>query len=446
MTMKDFFQILRVALVVTIVFQCINFAFGGMQIEKLTRVNDWLITFMYSGVLSVLNALYFEFVNKRLSWETQARIKTIVSIAGSVILTMVGFYLCRMLHFVSIEGKYSYAEFIKNEKLTSLTYLIVLLVTAIVSLTMHVIGFYKATRNIKIKEQKIIAGSATAQFEALRNQLDPHFLFNSLNVLTSLIEENPRTAQKFTTSLSKVYRYVLEQKNKDVVPVTEELRFAKTYMSLLQTRFEDSIVFSYPEEWTQEEAKIVPLSLQIVLENTVKHNQVSPDKPLHISIYAKDGYLCVQNNLQPKKVLPQESSGVGLINIQTRYKLLTTKNFTVEKSATDFIAKIPILTKKVTMISSPIPSGHLDNGSYERAHQRMVRIKEFYQNLMAYCLVIPLLAFINLYTAPQFLWFLFPMFGWGLGLAFHGMDAYQYNPFLGKNWEDRKIRELMDEN
>ena len=104
-------------------------------------------------------------------------------------------------------------------------------------------------------------------------------------MLTSLIEEDPAQAQKFTTSLSKVYRYVLEQKNKDLVSVDEELNFARTYLLLLKMRFEDSIIFELPEQSSNPEAKGVPLSLQLLLENAVKHNMVTSSKPLHIKIY-----------------------------------------------------------------------------------------------------------------------------------------------------------------
>src|SRR5690606_11087179 len=115
------------------------------------------------------------------------------------------------------------------------------------SIVFHTIYFYRTWQENRIKEQKIIAGTASAKFDALKNQLDPHFLFNSLNVLTSLIEEDPEQAQKFTTSLSKVYRYVLEQKDKDLVTVDEELQFAKTFIRLLKMRFENSIVLDIPE-------------------------------------------------------------------------------------------------------------------------------------------------------------------------------------------------------
>jgi len=111
-----------------------------------------------------------------------------------------------------------------------------MLISLVVSLIFYAFWYYKDRQESKVKEQKIIAGTASAKYDALKNQLDPHFLFNSLNVLTSLIEEDPYQAQKFTTSLSKVYRYVLEQKNKDLVTVDEELQFARTYVRLLKMR------------------------------------------------------------------------------------------------------------------------------------------------------------------------------------------------------------------
>ncbi len=206
--------------------------------------------------------------------------------------------------------------------------------------------FYNKYQKNKIKEQKVIAGTASAKFDALKNQLDPHFLFNSLNVLTSLIEENPENAQKFTTSLSKVYRYVLEQKNKELVSVDEELEFAKTYMSLLKMRFEDSIIFDIPEKAKNPESKVVPLSLQLLLENAVKHNIVTSNNPLHIKIYEDGDSLVVENNLQTKQIV-KKSSGVGLNNIMQRYDLLTSKKIHINKEANRFAVAIPMLTKQI---------------------------------------------------------------------------------------------------
>src|SRR5690606_5357895 len=238
----------------------------------------------------------------------------------------------------------------------------------------YIIYYYNKYQQNKIKEQKVIAGTASAKFDALKNQLDPHFLFNSLNVLTSLIEENPVNAQKFTTSLSKVYRYVLEQKDKELVSVDEELEFAKTYMSLLKMRFEESIIFEMPERASNPESKVVPLSLQLLLENAVKHNMVTSSKPLHSKIYEEGNYLVVENNLQPKDSV-KKSSGVGLSNIMQRYDLLTTKKININKEANRFAVAIPMLTKQLYIMITQ----HTEmEESYIKARNHVEELKNFY--------------------------------------------------------------------
>ena len=291
----------------------------------------------------------------------------------------------------------------------------------------------------KVKEQKIIAGAASAQFDALKNQLDPHFLFNSLNVLTSLIEENPYAATKFTTALSKVYRYVLEQKNKELVTVEEELRFARLYISLIEMRFEDSIIFETPNTLSNPEARVVPLSLQLLLENAVKHNQVTPNNKLHIRIYEADGDLVIENNIQPKKVV-KESSGVGLRNIRQRYQLLTDRPMKVGQNEKNFWVRIPLLTKKVEIMTTQ--ASFINEKRYERAKKRVDELKGFYIHFTIYCIMLPFFIYLNMNTT-SFPWALFPIIGWGLGLTGHAMEVFNYNPFLGKDWEERKIRELM---
>lgn len=264
-------------------------------------------------------------------------------------------------------------------------YYLALLISVVVTAIFYGIYYYRFTQERKVKEQKIIAGTASAQFDALKNQLDPHFLFNSLNVLTSLIEENPHAATKFTTSLSKVYRYVLEQKNKELVTVEEELQFAQLYMSLIEMRFEDSIVFEVPQTLSNPEAKVVPLSLQLLLENAVKHNQVTPQNKLHIRIYEENGNLVVKNNRQPKTVV-KESSGVGLRNIRQRYYLLTQRPVTVEQNEKEFWVAIPLLTKKANVMNTQ--TQYISEKRYERAKKQVENIKGFYIHFTIYLIMV----------------------------------------------------------
>ena len=246
-------------------------------------------TMLYSLSLYIANAAIFIYLDKIFKTDRFIPKRIVIGFIASFLVSIIVIFLLRIFEDVLVEGS-SFSAFLNNEEMSN--YLVAIIVTFFVTLAFHAFYFYKAYTENKVKEQKVIAGTASAQFESLKNQIDPHFLFNSLNVLSSLIEENPDNAQKFTTSLSKIYRYVLEQKDKELVPVEEELAFAKTYMNLLKMRFENSITFDLPtdEDWiasslSMAEAKVVPLSLQLLLENTIKHNVVSETKPLHIKIY-----------------------------------------------------------------------------------------------------------------------------------------------------------------
>ena len=312
-----------------------------------------------------------------------------------------------------------------------------LIATLLVSIWIYrVIYSIHKKQESKVKEQKIIAGTASAKFETLKNQIDPHFLFNSLNVLSSLIEENPENAQRFTTSLSKVYRYVLEQKDKDLVSIEEELTFAKTYMNLLQMRFENSLTYEVIIDTIQPEAKVVPLSLQLLLENAVKHNVISEQKPLHIKIYIDNDVLVIQNNYQKKSVL-QDGQGVGIQNIISRYDIITDRKVTIEQNENTYTVKLPILTKQITIMENSI---YDEENAYYKAKKRVEELKGFYGNFTTYCIVIPSLVLINYFTYWDHKWFIYPMLGWGLGVLFHGVSVFGY----GKSWEERKIQEIIN--
>jgi hypothetical protein len=310
-------------------------------------------------------------------------------------------------------------------------------VSAFLQARSFMVKWKQASKN-EVTQQRIIAGTANAKFETLKNQIDPHFLFNSLNVLSSLIEENPDNAQRFTTSLSKIYRYVLEQKDKELVSVAEELSFAKTYMNLLKMRFENSLFYELPTENINPDAKVVPLSLQLLLENTVKHNVVSEQKPLHIQIFVEGDYLAIQNDFQKKEVL-QSRQGVGLQNIVDRYSIITNRNVLIEQTEKTFTVRIPILTKQISVMETS--SEHSDeNKAYFRAKKRVEELKGFYGNIISYCCVIPFLVFINLWMTPDFHWFWFSVFGWGFGVVMHAFKVFGYST----DWEERKIRAILE--
>lgn len=436
--MNSFLKVIKISLLITIFVAILSifvFGNGDYSFDSITR--EIIISFIFSFGLTAVNSYYYDGMNIRYSWEKDPKKRLWIGAIGALFLTIVTFGVLRYLvhfYFVGL----SVSEFLEKETLDS--YVIAIVITIIASLFTHAFHFYRALQKKEVKKQKIIAGTASARFDALKNQLDPHFLFNSLNVLTSLIEEDPNQAQKFTTSLSKVYRYVLEQKNKDLVTVDEELNFARTYVRLLKMRFEDSIVFDIPDKSSMPEARIVPLSLQLLLENAVKHNVVTASRPLHIKVSEEEGMLVVSNNLQEKQVV-KKSSGVGLQNIKQRYEILTDRQVNIAKTASSFSVAIPMLTTQLSVMQTQ--QTHIAEKRYLKAKERMKAIKDFYTNLITYCIVIPFLWWLNLRTT-DFLWALFPTIGWGFGVIAHGMEAHGYNPLWGKRWEERKIQELMD--
>ena len=434
--MRQFLKnIIILLLIGTLIFIVGNVLYDGFSFGS---TQQFLINFsiyqLYTFVLGLSNMAFFEFLGK-VDWKSNETLKRIVfGLIGAVIVTLTGLFFLRSFVAVVIY-KLDYKEFLAQESFAD--YQFGLWITMAVIGVFHLIYFYNKYQQKKLKEQKVIAGTARAKFDALKNQLDPHFLFNSLNVLNSLIEENTDSAQKFTTSLSKVYRYVLEQKNKDLVTIEEELEFAKTYMSLLQMRYEDAIEFRLPEAISDPELKIVPLSLQLLLENAVKHNVITSNNPLNIKIYEDRGYLVIENNYNPKESLVK-STKVGLKNINQRYSLITREPVEVIKTEKTFKVRLPLLTQEINTMRQR--DYNKESNKYLRAKQRVEELKGFYGNLISYCVVIPFLIFINYNTYWDFQWFWFPLGGWGLGLLIHAFSVFGY----GSSWEERKIRELMD--
>lgn len=182
-----------------------------------------------------------------------------------------------------------------------------------------------------------------SQFDVLKQQVNPHFLFNSLNVLTSLIKLEPDLAEKFSEQLSKVYRYVLENKDNELVDLNTELNFLDAYIFLLNIRFVDKLRVNINIPADRRGEQIIPLAMQLLIENAIKHNIMSKSEPLSIDIFIDDeNFLNIVNNLQerPSQLV---STGVGLKNIQNRYLLLNNTEPVFEKTNTHFIAKVPLV-------------------------------------------------------------------------------------------------------
>jgi hypothetical protein len=192
-----------------------------------------------------------------------------------------------------------------------------------------------------LREQKLREENLIFQNETLKNQINPHFLFNSLNTLSSLIVNQPETAERFIGRLSSIYRYILENGRKDKITLQSELTFIIDYFELHKVREEKKIVLSVDAPDVAN-YMIMPVSLQILVENAIKHNMATRDNPLSISIYIEEDYIVVKNNLQ-KMAVQYKTTKIGLKNLAERSKLITGKDMIIGETKSDFIVKIPLL-------------------------------------------------------------------------------------------------------
>ncbi len=197
-------------------------------------------------------------------------------------------------------------------------------------------------RNAAIEAEQLKLENIAGKYQSLKDQLNPHFLFNSLNVLSNLVYENADKSADFIQQLSKIYRYVLEVQQEQLVGLDQELNFAENYLSLQKIRFEQSLTYEIKVNKT-DFYLLPPLSLQLLLENAIKHNVVSLEKPLNILIEQRGDLLIVSNNLQPKITADSDGNGIGLENIKNRYQLLSNLSPKILKNGGKFQVELPLL-------------------------------------------------------------------------------------------------------
>ena len=204
-------------------------------------------------------------------------------------------------------------------------------------------GLYHRLRKVELEKVQLERISITSQLESLKSQVNPHFLFNSLNTLSYLIPRSPERAENFVQQLSKVYRYVLEIKAERLIPLKDELTFLDSYLFLLKERFGENLKVSIDIDDSFLNMQIIPLSLQLLFENAIKHNVISETKPLHISVSVNNNSNLVVDNVLQKKKLVNKTTKMGLQNIMSRYKLLTDKLVEVVEAPSNFIVILPLL-------------------------------------------------------------------------------------------------------
>jgi len=215
------------------------------------------------------------------------------------------------------------------------------LINLIVYMFLHLLFQNYQTQQMGVELERTKAVNLGAQYELLKQQVNPHFLFNSLNTLKSMVDIQDPQSSDFILKLSDFYRFTLESRKLDLIPLREELQILDSYVYLLKARFEDGFVLENEVDQRQYDAAVPPFTLQLLIENCIKHNVVSLDKPLHIKLYTEGDFLVIENQIQLKRGVL--STGVGLDNINQRFSHLIHKEIEIDKNETTFKVKIPMI-------------------------------------------------------------------------------------------------------
>ncbi len=310
-----------------------------------SRNFSWNFIYFYKNGLSALatamiwvsNGLMSEAFSEKLSWLKAPVKRLLFSLAATFVVTFIIWWFIASAWNAPTLGFDPMRPF-RGFELSD--FLPTLLITLFISIFMHGRSFLYEWRQSALTAEQLKKEHIAARYETLKNQVNPHFLFNSLNVLTALVHKDADMAEQFIRQLSAVYRYVLDSRDQEVVPLEEEIKQLEAFIYLMKIRFGNS--FEATIDVPDRSGKVAPLTLQMLVENAIKHNEVSKSNPLIISIVKDQNDIVIQNNIQPKSVVA-ESSGVGLENIRARYQFLTDRQVRIEQTDQSFIVKIPIV-------------------------------------------------------------------------------------------------------
>ena len=328
------FYMLAIGLAIAILFKL--FIFPGPFIFD----EEILFVSIVSMILWEGNLRINDYLDKRFSWINFLNQRIFFQIITNLFYTILV-----LIALISVINYFKFGFFeLFNPKLREV--FIPAIVTTFIIIIIDITNqFFKSWKSSLIEVEKYKTESANAQLQNLKNQLNPHFLFNNLSVLTSLVYKNQDKAADFINELAKVYRYVLDTKNSELVPLQEELDFINHYIFLQKIRFEDSISFEIKIEESKKSAYLLPMCLQMLVENTIQHNETSQANPLKVLIYTDNDSLVIENPILSRSDI-SESTKTGIKNIKQRYSFFTDKKVIVSNNGKVFKVILPLIQKK----------------------------------------------------------------------------------------------------
>lgn len=273
---------------------------------------------------------YFDWLNKP--------VKKIIAL-----LLAVSFFTIPVSYLMLIAWYHIFTNETVNWNVIFSATLIIMICVIFITHVYETVFLVKKAESDKLKNEQLERSKVQAELEALKNQIDPHFIFNSLNTLSYLIEQDAVKAKLFNNSLADVYRYILQNKTRDLVLLREEMSFMNDYFSLLKIRFEEAVQLKNTVDKAMLDAFLIPpISLQVLMENVIKHNDFSDLSPLVMSLTFNNNMLMMKNEIK-KKTLRKPSSQTGLQNLNERYKLITNQSIQVASDEHTFEVWLPVL-------------------------------------------------------------------------------------------------------
>ncbi|MEQ1745036.1 MAG: histidine kinase [Saprospiraceae bacterium] len=313
---------------------------------KLFERGGWELLWAYywragvgTAVFWLGNAYLSDVPNRWATWVDAPVKRLVISVLITIAFTCTAWVL---FSWLLIDGWFGQGFWSYLQELTFDDFVPTLVITFFVSVFMHGRAFLLNWKEALVEAERLKKEQISARYEALKNQVNPHFLFNSLNVLASLVHQDADKAEQFIRRLSTVYRYILESQEQELVPLDEELATLRAYLFLMDTRFGAGLStdIRLPEP---ANGCVAPLTLQMLVENALKHNEASKSHPLRIEIFQENGHIVVRNTIRPRNALP-ESTGIGLENISARYQILSGKPVLISDTDGYFTVKIPLVS------------------------------------------------------------------------------------------------------
>ncbi|BDD02948.1 sensor histidine kinase [Aureibacter tunicatorum] len=316
---------------------------GTASLSHVIRIS--IIFFIFGFSLHTGNQAYNEYLELKFSWIKQLRKRLFWSLTLFVVVNL---SITTFLHFwlnIYFGGKmlwpwelWSSPMFLKNGTGT-------LLISLFMSLIFQCISFFTEWKTTFVEKEKLKTQHMESQLTAMKNQLNPHFLFNSLNVLSELVHEDADLSEMFIQKLSHIYRYILAVQDKPLIELSEELKICEDYIFLQKIRFEERLIVDIHIDPEELNTKLPPLCLQLLLENAMKHNQMTKKTPLKIEVIINNDHLIVRNNMT-KKNEKAISMGLGLQNIDKRYTMLNDKGINTFSDQESFEVHLPLIKEK----------------------------------------------------------------------------------------------------